>query len=153
MKRAICIVALMTTGLGSAAFAASRPQATEKLYLALEVRQEGKLIGTPKLLGEIGKAVRAERRQPGAAVADYRLALLPVQFGDFFQIDLDVKLPKAEGHGNLFVMHGEQRRVELGDKPGDLVVSLTVMKVNSPEFKALMNLVASDEQKSQNKSI
>jgi hypothetical protein len=150
MNRALCLAMLV---MSAAASAASKPQITEKLYLAFELRQDGKVVGTPKLLGELGKSIRAERRQPGATLPDYRLAVLPVQLGDHFQIDLDVKLPKAEGHGNLFVQHGEQRKVELGDKPGDLVVSLTVMKVNSPEFKALMNLAAAEERRSKSSSI
>jgi hypothetical protein len=153
MNRALSLAMLVLSATATPALAASRPQATEKLYLAFELRQDGKVVGTPKLLGELGKALRAERRQPGANLPDYSLAVMPVQFGDHFQIDLDVTLPKAEGHGNLFVQHGEQRKVELGAKPGDLVVSLTVMKVNSPEFKALMNLIGTQERQAKSTSI
>ncbi len=150
MTRVLLIAAVLTSGVG---FAASRPQATEKLYLAVEVRQEGKLVATPKLLGEIGKAVRAERRQPGAMNPDYRLALMPTQLGSRIQIDFDLQLPRAEGHGNLFLQHGEERKLELGTKPGDLVVSLMVMKVNSPEFRALMSRVAVGERAAKATSI
>ncbi len=113
----------------------------EKLYMAVELRHEGKLIGKPKLLGETGKPVRVERREPGAATADYRLALMPTPHGmDRYRVDLDVELPRANGHSQLALLHGEELKVELGQHPGELQVTLLLMKVNSPEFRALMGL-------------
>ena len=47
--------------------------------------------------------------------------------------------------GRLVLQHGEQRKVDLGGTRGELEVSLLVMKVDSPEFKALMDLVAVEE--------
>jgi hypothetical protein len=117
----------------------------EPLYFALEVRRAGRLVAQPKLLGETGRTVRAERRQPGAAQPDYRLVLTPSAGGkESFQVELDLALPGGEGHSELSLLHGEQRKVQLGRVPGELEVSLLVMKVDSPEFKALMDLGAKD---------
>ncbi|ATB31399.1 hypothetical protein [Melittangium boletus] len=113
----------------------------EPLYFALEVRREGRLVAQPKLLGETGRTVRAERRQPGAKVPDYRLVLTPTSEGSMFHLELDLILPEIKGHSSdVALMHGQERRVQLGRWPGDLEVSLLLMKVDSPEFRALMDL-------------
>ncbi|MFP2933208.1 hypothetical protein ACLESO_50295 [Pyxidicoccus sp. 3LG] len=49
-------------------------------------------------------------------------------------------LPEAEGHSELALLHGQQRKLQLGRVPGELEVSLLLMKVDSPEFRALMQL-------------
>ena len=124
----------------------------EPLYFALEVRRAGRLVAQPKLLGETGRTVRAERRQPGAAQPDYRLVLTPSAGGkESFQVELDLALGQGQGvgHGELSLLHGEQRKVQLGRVPGELEVSLLVMKVDSPEFKALMDLGAKDDARRQ----
>ncbi|OJT23797.1 hypothetical protein BO221_17660 [Archangium sp. Cb G35] len=112
----------------------------EPLYFALEVRREGRLVAQPKLLGETGRTVRAERRKPGASQPDYRLVLTPTAEGETFHLELDLMLPEIKGHSELALLHGQQRRVQLGRYPGDLEVSLLLMKVDSPEFRALMDL-------------
>ncbi|MBI3181506.1 MAG: hypothetical protein HYZ28_05130 [Myxococcales bacterium] len=131
------LLALLSVLLLGACAAPQRPSPSEKLYLALEVRHEGKLVGKPKLLGESGKVVRVERRQPGAPQADYRLVIAPAVQGEAFKIKLEVEVPKASGHGNLALLHGEERKLVLD---GDLEVKLLLMKVDSPEFRALMEL-------------
>ena len=112
----------------------------EPLYFALEVRREGRLVAQPKLLGETGRTVRAERRKPGASEPDYRLVLTPTAEGETFRLELDLMLPELKGHSELALLHGQERRVQLGRYPGDLEVSLLLMKVDSPEFRALMDL-------------
>ena len=127
--------------LGWACLAALPQEAeAEPLYFALEVRREGRLVAQPKLLGETGRTVRAERRQPGAVQADYRLVLTPTKQGEVFHLELDLALPELKGHSELSLLHGQERRVQLGRWPGDLEVSLLLMKVDSPEFRALMDL-------------
>lgn len=153
MRRLVLIAALIGS---SFAFAESTGDVPQKLYFAIELRHEGKVVGTPKLLGQTGKVVRAERKQQGAVEADYRLALSPStspQSKGKFDISLDVVLPDARGSGHFSVHHGEQRKVELGKERGDLEVSLLVMQVDSPEFRALMELVASEERRAKATSI
>ncbi len=134
---------LITSALLLAAACASsqiqRP--AEKLYFSVEVRREGVLVGKPKLLGETGKALRVERRQPGATEADYALRLRPEREGDRFRIELDATVSDARGHRELALLHGQEKQLELGRYPGELSVSLTLMRVDSPEFRALMGLV------------
>ncbi|AGC42726.1 hypothetical protein MYSTI_01378 [Myxococcus stipitatus DSM 14675] len=112
----------------------------EPLYFAVEVWREGRLVAKPKLLGETGRTLRAERRRPGAPLADYRLVLSPSAKGESFHLKLDLLLPETEGHSELALLHGQQRRLQLGSVPGELEVSLLLMKVDSPEFRALMEL-------------
>ncbi|MHB8877730.1 MAG: hypothetical protein ACYC8T_28905 [Myxococcaceae bacterium] len=117
--------------------------APQKLYFAVELRHDGQVVGKPKLLGETGGKILVERRAPGAASADYQLSLAPSDDGHgSFGLDLDVKLPGARGHSKLELLHGEERKLELGQRPGDLQVTLLLMRVDSTEFRALMNLAA-----------
>jgi hypothetical protein len=118
-----------------------RVASPQKLYFALELRQQGRLVGRPKLLGEEGKSIRVERREPGSAQPDYRLRLSSWLKGpDDYLVDLQLALPGAQGHSKLSLLHGEERTLELGLNPGDLEVTLLVMKVDSSEFEALMSL-------------
>lgn len=112
----------------------------EPLYFAVEVWREGRLVAQPKLLGETGRTLRAERRRPGAPLPDYRLVLMPRAEGGSFLLQLDLLLPEAKGHSELALLHGQQRKLQLGRVPGELEVSLLLMKVDSPEFRALMQL-------------
>ncbi|AKF79991.1 hypothetical protein ACN47A_02355 [Myxococcus fulvus] len=112
----------------------------EPLYFAVEVWRDGRLVAQPKLLGETGRTLRAERRRPGAPTADYRLVLMPRAEGESFLLQLDLLLPEAKGHSELALLHGQQRKLQLGRVPGELEVSLLLMKVDSPEFRALMQL-------------
>ena len=115
------------------------------LYFKLEIRREGRLIAMPQFLGEAGKVLRAERRPPGAEVPDYRLVISPFQASERrFRLKLDVAVPGKQGSSQLQIDHGEVRKVELGPRKGDLEVKLLLMKVNSPEFRALMNLSRRD---------
>jgi hypothetical protein len=112
----------------------------EPLYFALEVRREGQLVAQPKLLGETGRTLRAERRKPGATQPDYQLVLTPILEGDMYHLSLELALPELRGHSELALLHGQQRKLQLGKAPGELEVSLLLMRVDSPEFRALMDL-------------
>ncbi len=141
MRRYLIVVA----ALFGAGCTGSRPSpSSEKLYFSLEIRQEGKVVAKPKLLGQMDKVAFVERRQPGAAVPDYRLRLLPTWQRDHFQIALDLALHEAQGHWDVKMVHGESRQLQLAKSPDNLQVSLLVMKVNSPEFRALMDLADRD---------
>lgn len=112
----------------------------EPLYFALEVRREGRLVAQPKLLGETGRTLRAERRKPGAPQSDYQLVLTPIEEGGLYHLSLELTLPELRGHSELALLHGQQRKLQLGKVPGELEVSLLLMRVDSPEFRALMDL-------------
>ncbi len=121
---------------------ASKPEQTDdqKLYFSLEVRREGHLVAKPKLLGETGKVTRVERWRPGAALADYQLVLIPRPSGAGYHLKLELCMPDAHGEAELDLLHGQVRQLELGNNAGDLQVSLLMMKVDSPEFRLLMDL-------------
>lgn len=112
------------------------------LYFALEIRHAGRLVARPKLLGETGKLLKAERRKPGAAAPDYQLVVNPSDRGARrFHLSVDLAVPGRRGQSELDLDHGEVRKLELGPRSGGLEVSLTLMMVDSPEFRALMRLL------------
>ncbi|SEU13593.1 hypothetical protein [Stigmatella erecta] len=125
-------------------FMVPAPAEAEPLYFALEVRREGRLVAQPKLLGETGRTLRAERRKPGAPHSDYQLILKPMPEGQSYRLALDLTLPELRGHSDLSLLHGQQRKLQLGNVPGELEVSLLLMRVDSPEFRAMMNLSESE---------
>lgn len=143
---------LALVGLACVASLPKEAQA-EPLYFALEVRREGRLVAQPKLLGETGRTVRAERRKPGAREPDYRLVLTPTAEGETFRLELDLVLPEIKGHSELALLHGQEGKVQLGRWPGDLEVSLLLMKVDSPEFRALMDLSTDPEDRGSGRPI
>jgi hypothetical protein len=142
MDRSYVVKMLLVVPLLSGLVLALAPASAgaEPLYFALEVRRAGRLVAQPKLLGETGRTIRAERRKPGAAQPDYQLVLTPILEGNLYHLSLELALPELRGHSELALLHGQQRKLQLGKAPGELEVSLLLMKVDSPEFRALMDL-------------
>jgi hypothetical protein len=141
--RGFVSIALLAAVLGGAACAPAHraANAPKRLYFAVELYRDGRMLGKPRLLGESGKPLKAERRQPGTGLSDYALTLTPVQSGDRYQIGVRLQVPEMIAESELALLHGEMRRLELGTRPGDLAIALTLMEVDSPEFRALMDLV------------
>src|SRR5260370_4352912 len=103
----IVVAALVVAGCTG-----SRPApSAEKLYFSLEIRQEGKVVAQPKLLGQMDKVAFVERRQPGASVPDYRLRLLPTWQRDHCQIALDLALRETQGHLIVNILHRYSRQL------------------------------------------
>lgn len=109
-------------------------RAPEALYLAVEVREHGKTVARPKVLGFEGKNITVERRQNGTS-PDFRLVLMPKEERQGYGVQLDLQLPSGRRLGHVGLLHGEERRVVL-DQDTELKVML--MRVDSPEFKALV---------------
>jgi hypothetical protein len=110
-------------------------RAPEALYLAVEVREHGQTVARPKVLGFEGKNITVERRQPNSDAPEFRLVLLPREEGQGYGVKLDLQLPSGRRLGHVGLLHGEERRVVL-DQDTELKVML--MRVDSPEFKALV---------------
>src|SRR5919106_4932217 len=107
MRRFVSI-ALLGAALGSAACAPAHRQATapKQLFFAVELYRDGRMLGKPRLLGESGKPLRAERRQPGASLSDYSLTLTPVQQGDRYRIGVQLQMAERSAQSELALLHG-----------------------------------------------
>ena len=138
--RALISILLLLFGGVACTKAHQEASAPSRLYFAVEVHRNGEVIAQPRLLGEEGVTLRAERRPVGASASDYVLRLRPVRNGGVYEIDVDLALPGANAHRELSLLHGEVRRLELGSVPGELSLQLLLMEVDSPEFRALMQL-------------
>lgn len=138
--------ALPTAPVAHPASLTMQPMDGHPLYFAVELKKDGQVVGRPKLLGAEGKRLAVEKRQPGADDFDYRLVLFPhARSGDRYELSLDVDLPGATFHYDLQLLHGEIQKV--GEKKPaarhkGFEVELLVLKVDSPEFRALMALDA-----------
>jgi hypothetical protein len=140
MKHSLIFLTLMAgtaIGCGNPAPVAEQPESRQQLYFALELTQDGHKIGSPQLLGFEGRQVVAEKRAPGATTPDYRLVLRPRELGAGYKVVLEVVLPSGKKLGEVVVLHGEERSVQLGDATE---LKLLLMRVDSPEFRALMQL-------------
>lgn len=110
----------------------------EALYLAVEVREHGMTVARPKVLGFEGKNITVERTKPNHTSPDYRLVLLPKEEGAGYGVKLDLQLPSGRRLGHVGLLHGEERRVVLDE---DTELRVMLMRVESPEFKALVQRV------------
>lgn len=107
----------------------------EPLYFAIEMRQGGHLVGTPRLVGFSGKSIVAERAAPGARHADYHLELHPTAKGPGYQVGFSLDLGQGLRSSQLSLLHGQERTFQLDESTE---VRLLLLKVDSPEFRALM---------------
>lgn len=107
----------------------------DRLYFAIKVEQDGRAVGAPRLLGFEGRRLFAEKWTPGAPLPDYRLLLQPKEEGAGYGISLDLELPSGRSSGQLGLLHGEERTITLDARTR---LTLMVMRVDSPEFRALM---------------
>ena len=137
LKRSLIFLTLIAGVVVGCATPIPAPASRQQLYFAIELTQDGHKIGSPQLLGFEGKQVVAEKRAPGATQADYRLVLRPTESGAGYKVVLEVVLPSGKKLGEVVVLHGEERSVQLGDATE---LKLLLMRVDSPEFRALMSL-------------
>jgi hypothetical protein len=128
------VVALGVLALGCTSSTATS-RAPEQLYLKVEVQQGGKTVAAPNLLGFEGRHIIVEKRAPKAAAFDYRLVLTPKEEGAGYGVGYDLELPGHRLGGRIGLLHGEERRVLLDDHTQ---LKLLLMRVDSPEFRALM---------------
>lgn len=124
---------LLSTACTSARVSAREP---DQLYFKVEVQQGGRRVAAPNLLGFEGRHIVVERGGLDGAPPDYRLVLSPTQESGGYRVGFDLEL---HGHprlgGRLGLLHGEERSVQLGD---DVELRVLLMRVDSPEFRALM---------------
>lgn len=130
--RMLCLSLLALVGCAAQLPATRAPEA---LYLSVEVQEHGRTVARPKVLGFEGKDITVERRAPDAPLADYRLVLTPEEAGQGYGVKLDLELPSGRRLGHVGLLHGEERSVPLGE---DIELKVLLMRVDSPEFRALM---------------
>ena len=137
LRRAFMIVGVGLLAAVVTACASSGPSTRDpdKLYFAIHMEQDGKSVGAPRLVGFEGKRLFAEKWTRGAPLPDYRLLLQPKEEGAGYGVWLDLELPSGRSSGRLGLLHGEERTITLDPHTR---LTLMVMKVDSPEFRALM---------------
>jgi hypothetical protein len=123
---------ILAVGCATQAPATRTPEA---LYLAVEVQEHGHTVARPKVVGFEGRNITVERRQPDSPQADYKLVLSPKEEGTGYGVKLDLELPSGRRLGHIGLLHGEERSIQLGS---DIELKVMLMRVDSPEFKALM---------------
>jgi hypothetical protein len=130
-----CCVGLLAAVVTACASSAPSTRDPDKLYFAIRVEQDGRAVGAPRLLGFEGRRLFAEKWTPGEPLPDYRLLLQPKEEGPGYGISLDLELPSGRSSGRLGLLHGEERTITLDPRTR---LTLMVMRVDSPEFRALM---------------
>jgi hypothetical protein len=113
----------------------AQARAPDQLYLKVEVQQHGKTVAAPNLLGFEGRHIIVEKRTPQLGNPEYRLVLTPKEEGSGYGVGFDLEFAGHKLGGRVGLLHGEERRVLLDD---DTELKLLLMRVDSPEFRALM---------------
>jgi hypothetical protein len=126
---------LVSLALGACEPPPAESRDREALYLRVEVEQQGRTLAAPHLLGFEGRHIVVEKRSPHAAQPDYRLDLVPREEGAAYLVRFELELPAGPQVGRVALLHGEERRVVLD---GDTQLKLMLMRVDSPEFRALV---------------
>lgn len=140
-RRAVVgLLMLALAGAGCAQPLAADERAREPLYFAMELKQNGAELGHPKLLGFEGRKVTAEKTSQGNTAPDYRLVLKPSESGAGYRVVLELTLPGGTQSVELAMLHGEERTVKFA---GATELKLLLMRVDSPEFRALMRAAKS----------
>lgn len=137
MARRGVLAVLLLGMLGAGCQGAVRPvePARASLYFAMELKHNGTELGRPKLLGFEGRTVTAQKTSAGHDAPDYRLVLAPSEAGAGYRVVLQLTLPGGTQSVELAMLHGEERTVRFA---GATELKLLLMRVDSPEFRALM---------------
>jgi hypothetical protein len=143
-KRAWAVVILAAGGLLTACTGLLKPDvAPEKLFFAMQIEERGRVIARPKLVGETGRALSMRlvdpRRPERTRLA---LRLQPERAGDGYKVQIGLSMPdRADSpQGELSLLHGEERRLVLSEADRPINVRLMLMRVDSPEFDAYMQI-------------
>ncbi|MDR0965590.1 MAG: hypothetical protein LBM75_03635 [Myxococcales bacterium] len=132
-------------------FGRTEDPAIEKLFFALRIETEGQLVAKPHLLGETDHRLSMKLVDP-VAPEHTRLAveLLPTRLGNDYSIQFGLLLSgvsKAPQVTELTLAHGQERKFQLLDGSAPLTVTLMLMRVDSPEFDAWLELVRKEQEK------
>jgi hypothetical protein len=120
----------------------------EQLFFAMRIEDEGRLLARPNLLGETGHKLSMRLVDPERPeLTRLALELLPERQGDGYRIQLGVATadrgrPQV---GALALLHGEERKLVLAGPDRPLKVTLMLMRVDSPEFDAWLELVRREQ--------
>lgn len=140
----LAVFALVTAACSSLLAGESEP---EKLFFAMKIEDQGRLIARPHLLGETGRKLSMRLVDPSQPTQSrLALELFPEHDGEGYQLRLGVALAGADTPqlGELSLMHAEERKLQLpGERP--LLVTVLLMRVDSPEFEAWMELVRQEQ--------
>lgn len=143
MDRRLLAILIGACGVLAACAGLLRRPADEKLFFALQIESEGRVIAKPMLLGASGRPLTMrllDPERPNRPKVD--LHLLPERDGSNYHVQLQLALPdraRAET-GELEMGHGEQRTLTLAQNDRPVTVHLLLMRVASPEFEAYVNL-------------
>ncbi|MBS2023611.1 MAG: hypothetical protein JST92_14505 [Deltaproteobacteria bacterium] len=148
--------AVMGFGVGvigsESTFGRLRPEAVQPLLYSVEVRNDdGDLLASPLLVGQDGQALHLDLSQsredaPESAPLSMSLDLSPREDGPEqvclgYKLSLDHGLnagPNATHEGRVGLRLGEARSVQLSQNGEKLHLQLTVARVGTKAFDALM---------------
>lgn len=136
------LLAVMSAGLVACAGLLSHPR-DEKLFFALQIEDRGLVLARPKLLGEVGRPVTMKLVDAGDPEhTRLSLQLEPKRIGKTYQVQIGMELAGRTEPlgGELQLHHGEERQVLLTGAQRRVLVRMLVMRVDSPEFEAYMEL-------------
>jgi|CXWL01.1.fsa_nt_gi hypothetical protein len=136
MKRALFLSMLLLGVACQKAKVESAP-ADDRLYYAIEVKQAGQPVASPKVVGFSGKSVAVQHKAQGAAEPDYEVWLKSEERAGGYQLALRLRLPSGSKEAQLKLKHGEERTLDLGEA---VELKVLLLKVDSREFRALMAL-------------
>ncbi len=140
MRRAL-FLSMLVVGVGCQKASAESGPPDDRLYYAIEVKQAGQPVASPKVVGFSGKSVAVQHKPQGAAAPDYEVWLKSEETAGGYQLALRLRLPSGSKEAQMKLKHGEERTLNLGEA---VELKVLLLKVDSREFRALMALAGND---------
>ena len=138
----------------SGLFERTEPQSIEKLFFAMRIEADGQLVAKPHLLGETDRRLSMKLVDPEHPDhTRLSLEMMPTRLGEDYRVQVGLLMPdlsKAPQLATLTLAHGQEKKFRLlddGTSPSSMTVTLLLMRVDSPEFDAWLELVRKEQEK------
>lgn len=132
-------------------FGRTEEASIEKLFFALRIEADGQLVAKPHLLGETDHRLSMKLVDPEHPERTrLSLEMMPTRLGQDYSVQVGLLMPgvsQSPQVATLKLAHGQERRFSLLDGSAPLTVTLLLMRVDSPEFDAWLDLVRKEQMK------
>lgn len=154
LKTALVLLLASTVALCMACtgvFERTDEKGIEKLFFAMRIEAAGQLVARPHLLGETDHRLSMKLVDPEHPERTrLSLEMMPTRRGEDYSVQVGLLMPgvsQSPQVATLELAHGQERKFRLLDGNAPLTVTLMLMRVDSPEFDAWLDLVRKEQER------
>lgn len=117
----------------------------------MRIEAGDQLVARPHLLGETDHRLSMKLVDPvHPERTRLTVEMMPTRFGEDYSIQFGLLMPNISDEPQvttLMLSHGQERKFQLLDGSAPLTVTLMLMRIDSPEFDAWLELVRQEQEK------